>query len=155
RIFRAAGSGHRVLGIINPIRNQSSCSAASCHAHPAGERILGVLDLTVSLAEVDRGISESRSRMIVLALLAIGALSGILWWLSRVLVVRPVQRLAAGTRRVAEGDLITRIPAEEDHELGDLARAFNEMTRRLSEAQRQLAQADKLASVGRLAAGVA
>jgi two-component system NtrC family sensor kinase len=155
RIFRAAGSGHRVLGIINPIENQASCSAASCHAHAPGERVLGVLDLTVSLAEVDRGISEGRSRMIVLALLAIAAMSGILWWLSRVLVVLPVQRLAAGTRRVAEGDLTTRIPAEGDHELGDLARAFNEMTQRLSEAQRQLAQADKLASVGRLAAGVA
>ena len=155
RIFRASGDEHRVLGIINPIQNQPSCTTASCHAHAPGDRLLGVLDVTVSLAEADQGIAESRTRIIVLAVLAIGAISGTLWWLSRVLVVRPVQALAAGTRRVAEGDLTTRIPAEADHELGDLARAFNEMTHRLSEAQRQLAQADKLASVGRLAAGVA
>lgn len=155
RIFRAAGDDHRVLGIINPIQNEPSCSTASCHAHAPGARILGVLDVTVSLAEADQGIAESRTRIIVLAVLAIGAISGTLWWLSRVLVVRPVQVLAAGTRRVAEGDLTTRVPAEADHELGDLARAFNEMTHRLSEAQRQLTQAEKLASVGRLAAGVA
>jgi two-component system, NtrC family, sensor kinase len=155
RIFKASGADHRVLGIINPIENQASCSSASCHAHAPGDRVLGVLDVTVSLAEVDRGIAEGRARMIFLAVLAIGAISGILWWLSRILVVRPVQALAAGTRRVAEGDLTTKIPVEADHELGDLARAFNEMTLRLSEAQRQLAQADKLASVGRLAAGVA
>ncbi len=154
RIFRAAGADHRVLGIIDPILNQPSCTA-SCHAHAPGERVLGVLDITVSLADVDEGIAESRARMVVLALLAIAAISGILWWLSRILVVGPVQALAAGTRRVAEGDLSIKIPAEADHELGDLARAFNDMTHRLSEAQRQVTQADKLASVGRLAAGVA
>ena len=81
--------------------------------------------------------------------------ASILWWLNRRLVLRPVEALAEGTRRVAAGDLATPIPVAARHELGDLARAFNEMTRRLAEAQRQLTQADKLASVGRLAAGVA
>ncbi len=155
RIFRSSADDHRVLGIINPIRNESSCSTASCHAHSPDARILGVLDVTVSLAEADQGITDSRTRIIVLAGLVILAISGTLWWLSRVLVVRPVQALTAGTRRVADGDLTTRIPAEADHELGDLARAFNEMTQRLSEAQHQITQSDKLASVGRLAAGVA
>lgn len=32
RIFTAA-SGHRVLGIVNPIQNQPACSDAACHAH--------------------------------------------------------------------------------------------------------------------------
>ena len=62
---------------------------------------------------------------------------------------------APSSRRVAAGDLHTMLPAASSTELGDLARAFNEMTSKLSEAQRQLTQADKLASVGRLAAGVA
>ncbi|HEU4401265.1 MAG TPA: ATP-binding protein, partial [Candidatus Polarisedimenticolia bacterium] len=53
------------------------------------------------------------------------------------------------------GDLTTTIPVTAGHEIGDLARSFNAMTRRLAETQRQLTQADKLASVGRLAAGVA
>jgi signal transduction histidine kinase len=114
-----------------------------------------VLDVTVSLAEVDRGIARTQARMALLAVVAIAASSGILWWLNRRLVVRPVETLVAATRRVAAGDLTTTIPVTAHHELGDLARSFNDMMRHLSEARRQVTQADKLASVGRLAAGVA
>jgi two-component system NtrC family sensor kinase len=154
RIFKGA-SGYRVLGIINPIHNQPSCYSAPCHAHDPQQTVLGVLDVTIPLTEVDRQIAATRGWMVGLALAAIAASSAILSWLNRRLVLYPVRRLAAGTRRVAEGDLTTTIEATGDHELGDLARAFNEMTHRLAEAQRQLTQADKLASVGRLAAGIA
>jgi two-component system NtrC family sensor kinase len=154
RIFREAG-GRRLLGIINPIQNESSCSTASCHAHGSRETVLGVLDVTMPLTEVDRQIARSQERIAVLAVVALLASGLLLWWLNRRLVVRPVQALMAGTRRVAEGDLTTTIAVTAKHELGDLARSFNDMIRRLSEAQRQLAQADKLSSLGRLAAGVA
>jgi signal transduction histidine kinase len=154
RIFEGRG-GHRVLGIVNPIQNDPSCSAAACHAHQPEESVLGVLDVTVSLADVDRQVARSQVRMAAQAFLAIAASGLILLWLSRRLIVRPVAALAEGTRRVAEGDLTTTIPVTASHELGDLARAFNDMTLRLADARRQLTQADKLASVGRLAAGVA
>jgi two-component system NtrC family sensor kinase len=114
-----------------------------------------VLDVNISLTEVDREIAHSRMLITASAVLAILAGSLILWWLNRRLVVRPVAALVAGTRRVGEGDLGTTIPVSGNHELSELAGAFNTMTQRLAETQRQLAQADKLASVGRLAAGVA
>ena len=154
RIFEGR-EGHRVLGIVNPIQNQASCTAAACHAHRADESVLGVLDVTVSLADVDRQVALARRRMAGQALLAILASGLLLYGLSRRLIGRPVADLAEGTRRVAEGDLTTTIPATARHELGDLARAFNDMTLKLAEARSQLTQADKLASVGRLAAGVA
>ena len=154
RTFRAP-DGTRVLGLINPIPNEPSCSTAACHAHNAKQSLLGVLDVNVSLAEVDAEIAHSRAVITASAVLAILAGSLILWWLNRRLVVQPVAALVAGTRRVGEGDLSTIIPVSGRHELGELAGAFNAMTQRLAETQRQLAQADKLASVGRLAAGVA
>ncbi len=153
-VVRAA-DGTRVLGMIRPIYNETRCWNAGCHAHRREEAVLGVLDVHLSLAEADRRIAADQRKMILLALLAIAASSLLLWYLNERLVVRPVEELIAGTRKVAEGDLHTTIPATAGHELGDLARAFNDMTRRLGEAQRQLTQADKLASVGRLAAGVA
>jgi two-component system, NtrC family, sensor kinase len=154
RIFTTDG-GHHVLGIVNPIQNQPSCTTAACHAHGPDETVLGVLDVTVSLDDVDRQVAASRNRIAGLAVGAVGGAGLLLWWLCRRLVSRPVEALAAGTRRVAAGDLTTTIPVTGRNELGELARTFNAMTTQLSEAQRQLTQADKLASVGRLAAGVA
>jgi two-component system NtrC family sensor kinase len=147
--------GTRMLGLINPIPNEPSCSTAACHAHSARQSLLGVLDVNVSLAEVDAEIAHSRMVITASAILAILASGLMLWWLNRRLVVRPVAALVEGTRRVMEGDLGGNIPVSGRHELGDLAKAFNDMTRTLAETQGQLAQADKLASVGRLAAGIA
>jgi two-component system NtrC family sensor kinase len=154
RVFRAA-DGHRVLGIIHPIPNQPSCSTAACHAHGSSGAVLGVLDVAVSLAEVDRNIAASQRSLVGLATAVVLASSAILFWLHRRLVLSPVAALASATHRVAAGDLATSIPAGAANELGDLARDFNVMVQRLAESQRQLTQADKLASVGRLAAGVA
>jgi two-component system NtrC family sensor kinase len=153
--FFPAGDGTRLLGIINPIPNQPSCWTAACHAHSSKQSILGVLDVNVSMAEADQEIARSRSVMAAAAFLAILLSSLMLWWLNRRLVAQPVAALVEGTRRVSAGDLNTTIEVPGRHELGDLARAFNDMTRRLADVQRQLTHADKLASVGRLAAGLA
>ncbi len=154
RIYRAA-DGHRVLGMIRPIHNETRCWNSGCHAHSREENVLGVLDVNLSLAETDARIAADQRRMILLAVLIMATISTVLLWFGERLVLRPVRELIAGTRRVAAGDLHTMLPAASSTELGDLARAFNEMTSKLSDAQRQLTQADKLASVGRLAAGVA
>jgi signal transduction histidine kinase len=58
-------------------------------------------------------------------------------------------------RHVAGGDLSYRVTVKREDELGMLARSFNNMTDKLAEARLQLFQSDKLASLGRLAAGVA
>ncbi len=154
RVYKDA-DGTRVLGIINPIPNEPSCYTADCHAHSASQRVLGVLDVNVSMAEADREMARGRKVMASFAVLAIACSSLIIWWLNRKLVVRPVEALMEGTRRVANGDLTTAIKVEGHHELSHLAQAFNTMTSQISETRLQLTQADKLASVGRLAAGIA
>jgi two-component system NtrC family sensor kinase len=70
-------------------------------------------------------------------------------------VLKPVEQIVAATKHVASGDLNYTVALNKNDEIGELAKSFNNMTRQLAETQRQLYQSDKLASVGRLAAGVA
>jgi two-component system NtrC family sensor kinase len=70
-------------------------------------------------------------------------------------VARPVARLTEGASRLAQGDLTTRIAEGAPDEFGRLAAQFNRMTEALRTHQEQLVQHEKLAGIGRLAAGVA
>ena len=178
RIFKP--NGHRVLGIITAIENQPSCSTAECHAHPADQQVLGVLDTNVSLARADTNLRESSLRMLVYTLVAmalIAVLSGIFVW--RVVHI-PVKKLTAGTERLAHGQLGYQLDIVSRDELGELALSFNQMSRQLREAREetdawaqtlearveektrelkhaheQVMQSEKMASIGKLAATVA
>jgi two-component system NtrC family sensor kinase len=153
--FFSDDQGQSFLGIIRPIHNEPSCSEADCHVHPESQTVLGVLDVTMSLEGVHEEMVDSRNKAILLTAITIFSTSLIGLFLFHSRVGRPVTELAAATRRVAEGDLTTTIDVRRHDELGDLQRSFNEMTIRLDETQSQLYQSNKMASVGRLAAGIA
>ena len=70
-------------------------------------------------------------------------------------VAGPVARLQAGAARIAGGELDAHIDVDEPGEFGALARQFNAMTQALKQHQERLVQSEKLAGIGRLAAGVA
>ncbi len=70
-------------------------------------------------------------------------------------IARPVARLHEGAARLAAGDLHTSIDIQSPDEFGALARQFNTMTQALRENQERLVHSEKLAGIGRLAAGVA
>jgi signal transduction histidine kinase len=71
------------------------------------------------------------------------------------LVTRPLDALVGATAAVAAGEFAQRAPPAATRELDRLATSVNAMTERLLDAQGALVRAEKLASVGRLAAGVA
>jgi signal transduction histidine kinase len=55
-------------------------------------------------------------------------------------IVRPLRRIAAGTRDVAAGKLGVQVPEKGPGEVGELARSFNEMSRSLAETRADLDQ---------------
>jgi two-component system NtrC family sensor kinase len=154
RIFQTKSAG-RMLGVINPIYNEPSCWQSDCHAHDAQQQVLGVLDITMPLDEVDSGMKTSRMRLILFTIIAIAAISLIIFLLVELIVLKPVNRIVDATHKVAAGDLNYKISLNKNDEIGELAHAFDDMTHKLADTQRQLYQSERLASVGRLAAGVA
>ena len=123
------------------------------HAIPlAGQsgRLAGVLLISSSL----RAYVELNRRVRDIGLLAGGA--GILlmilistWAAGR--VTRPVEQLATAARSVARGDLGVKVEVASKDELGELADAFNRMTRELREQSDRLVQAERVAAWRELA----
>jgi two-component system NtrC family sensor kinase len=153
RIFRV--NGYRILGMITPIYNEPDCYTVACHVHPREQKVLGVFDISLSLAATDKRIEEIRGTTILLMAVTILTVSAIIVLFIQRAVYRPVRELAEGTTRVAAGDFNHTIPSRSEDELGQLAKSFNIMTQRLKEIQYQLLQSEKLASIGKLSATIA
>src|SRR3984957_15543957 len=89
-----------------------------------------------------------------LALLVVGGviLLGLVlgWWVSA-RVTRPIEELAAGAREVAAGHWEARVEVHSRDEIGQLADAFNEMTRQLAEQRERLVQTERVAAWRELA----
>ncbi len=155
RIFRVDPDSARALGIINPIYNEVSCWEADCHAHEKAKTVLGVLDISVSLKEIDQTAKNSTMNMILYTFLATLFTAIIVRFLVKFLIQKPVRNLVEATNYVAVGNLNYRIASTRKDELGLLANSFDNMTKKIAEMRMQLFQSDKMASMGKLAAGVA
>jgi two-component system NtrC family sensor kinase len=176
----AAGDGTPMLGMITPIYNEPACSTAACHAHPASRKVIGVLDVTIDLAHVDRKVLGIKLRAILMSVTVFVLLTLSILVLTRRLVERPIAKLIDGARAVARMDLDRPVVIDRPEELKELADSFDSMrerlkaalaeinasaqdlerkvverTEQLSLAQQHLMRHERLASLGQLAASVA
>lgn len=173
-------TGEHALGVVTPIENSPSCSAAECHAHPAEIKTLGVLDTNISLASTDQSVAESRRQVLLYTVLAILAVAVLCVAFVEHLVAEPLKALTVGTHRLGSGDLGYQIHLKSSGELQDLANSFNTMSRQLDQAhteinawartleerveeksrelrgaQEEMLRVERMASIGKLAAVVA
>jgi two-component system NtrC family sensor kinase len=77
------------------------------------------------------------------------------WYLVHHLVLRPLQQLAAEADALAHGGLTADLPTYETAELTELAERYRGMAESLIDLHTEAVRVEKLAGIGRLAAGVA
>jgi two-component system NtrC family sensor kinase len=123
--------GKRELAMVTPIYNEPSCSSAPCHAHPANLKVLGVLDVTYSLENVDQIVAGIQQRAILTTTLTVVVIGIFIFFFVRTTVHKPIAKLIAGTRALSEMKLDRPVDVNMDGEIGELARSFNLMREQL------------------------
>lgn len=179
--YTTSPEGVKTINMVTPIYNEPSCSNATCHAHQVSTTVLGVVDVALRLDPVQK---QTRAVMLQTLLwtvleVAIGAAFVILF--TQRFVATPIRQLIEGTKVLSAMELDRPIPVtRRSQELSELADSFNlmrerlkvandkqnemqqtleskveERTQQLRTTQKKLLQADRLASLGQLAASVA
>lgn len=136
RFFRSE-KGHRFLGIVLPICNEPGC-ASKCHYHPEHQKILGSLDVVVSLEQTDRQVLILQKGIIKLALWTILITSVIIFFSILQFVKKPIIKLIEGTRKIAEGMYDEDIDIGKDYEIGLLGTAIKNMGTQIGLDQKEL-----------------
>jgi len=127
------------------------------HGKAVGMLYVGVL------GQKYRDLTIRTLTIFVLVTLAGLLVAGFAAWALADSVSRPVRRLAAAAAAVAEGDFSRTLPIGSSDAIGSLTHTFNRMAASLKERDEQLhertrlqlTRSERLASIGRLAAGVA
>ena len=103
---------------------------------------IGHLYLAVSLVKLREEIRETRMMILAISLLVF-VVGVILIYSLTTVVTFPLTRMVETVRQITEGDLTVRASASSTDEVGELARAFNEMVANLIAAQRELKDINK------------
>jgi two-component system NtrC family sensor kinase len=155
RSFFRLFDGHEAFHYLVPVR-----------LFKRGPAVLEIVYLT---SEIEKDYRRHRNEILAVGLAIVAAIAAAAWLLTKRHLSRPIQALIEGAEAIGAGDLTRRIPVARRDELGRLAEEFNRMTERLRQArdrihdetskklelERQVQHSEKLAAVGRLAAGLA
>jgi histidine kinase len=139
RIFDSP-QGYRMLGIISPIHNEPGCSSNECHFHPQGKKVLGALDVVISLEDTDKEIFFQQKGIIGLATVAFLVTSAIILVFVLRFVNRPIRHLIKGTQAISSGDYFGEVEVDQYDEVGQLATAINQMSKEIGAKQTELNQ---------------
>ena len=148
-----------VLSMVKPIYNEAACHA--CHGTKA--RVIGILNINYSLRRTNMQMLDA-TRIFILSSVAITTFLALA--ISLILlksVKKPLDNMMETMSKVENGDFGVRIDYKGKDEIGRLIVSFNSMLDRLDIAKKELEQlhfqqlerADRLASIGEMAAGIA
>ncbi len=175
-------SQNRHLLIKSPILNEKTCYTSSCHAHSPNDEVLGSLIIKMPLKGLDDALQKSTTDYTLLAALMTLLLLIFLIIFTNKKIKKPLNEIIIASEAVAKGDKTTRLTIK-PHQLSDMRMvsiAFNEMldnlhtatnelqnwsqqleykvqkkSEELGQAQNELINIERIASLGKLSLSVA
>jgi two-component system nitrogen regulation sensor histidine kinase NtrY len=171
RNLQAAFSAQALTGADGPVPNAATfvpLIAQAGHQRKESTRVIGMENfqaaprfgrdgemlavLLIGSSRADMLKIERLIRNLGLAVGAIGVLLGLaLAWWATARITRPVHELAAAAGEVAAGNWNAHVAVQSRDEIGELAAAFNQMTRQLTEQRERLVQSERVAAWRELA----
>jgi hypothetical protein len=158
RPFTIIRNGEMFASKLTPIENQPICY----RCHGSEKKVLGVMDVEVSLASMERSLSELKRQHLFDTIISFLLTGGGFLLIIGLLIDRPMKGMIETIRRI-EGGEVARMDESRKDEFGLIARRFNSMLDSLDAAQReieschieQIQRAAKLASLGEIISGIA
>ncbi|MGE5448063.1 MAG: ATP-binding protein, partial [Bacteroidales bacterium] len=175
-------NGSRHLLIKSPILNDKSCYTSACHAHSPNEEVLGSLIIKMPLQGLDNALKKSTRDYTLLAALMTFILMLFLIFFTNKKIKKPLNAIIKASESVAGGDTSTRLEIK-PNQLSDMrmvSYAFNGMldnlqtanmelqnwsqqleykvqkkSEELGQAQNELINIERIASLGKLSLSVA
>jgi hypothetical protein len=131
--------GKELLAVMVPIYNEPVCSNAACHVHPAGQKILGMLDVGLDLAPLQQTLAQLRWRMAAFTIMILTlTVVGVSALLHRN-IIAPIQALADFT--ASENDAsVSEVIQKSGDEIAAIAVNHHRLRRRLEHALSKLAE---------------
>jgi signal transduction histidine kinase len=147
-----------IFSVLVPIENDERCF----HCHGSKIKLNGILAVDVSMAQTQEKVGELSKTMFLWALGVTAILAVSLSLILTHLVTNPIQELISTMER-AERGLEARVDVKSLDDIGRLGEAFNSLLSKLERARRrveryhyeQMKRAERLASIGEMAAGIA
>jgi len=147
------------VSAFRPIPNAPKC--LSCH--PGDRTTLGFINVVASLPPLRSDVAQQWTFLILTAVLSLVCAGGLIAVFFSFTVGRRIEVFSRTMRRVEAGDLGARVVVNGRDELARLGESFNTMVERLADARRKLEdrhqgairRAEHLASLGKMAAGIA
>lgn len=138
RIFKS-DKGELLLGIINPILNEPSCSAALCHYHPKDIKKIGTLDVVISLKGITTAIRATKKMSAWTAVYLFIILGITISFCIFRLVSNPIKQLIKKTDLIGKGSYQNDTNTVIQHdEIGKLSLAILVMGEKIQTKQNEL-----------------